>query len=137
MSLPLGWKFIQAAKAAQVEEILSLLKHNPSLDVNWEDYHGWTAFHYACIGNHVEVVKLLLGFPHLNVNVQDHSGQTPVLQVCEYGQLPVVKLLLKDPRVDVALHSGGQQYTGTMKSWKGLLHPEEAQLLERFIANPA
>ena len=100
MSLPLGWKFIQAAKAAQVEEILSLLKHNPSLDVNWEDYHGWTAFHYACIGNHVEVVKLLLGFPHLNVNGRTKDGRTPLIWCCELNRVAILQLLLKDARVD-------------------------------------
>ena len=58
-------------------KVLSLLKNNPNIDVNWTDnYPGWTPPHYASAHGHVEVVKLLLAHPDIDVNSRDRDGQT-------------------------------------------------------------
>jgi len=95
---------IDAAKSGLIEEVKSLLRDHPDLDVNWENHevHS-TALHVASNDGHVEVVKLLLAHPVINVNLRDKFGRTAFLLGCFSGEVSVVQLLLRDPRVDVAL----------------------------------
>jgi len=89
---------------ASVPELLSLLRDNPSVNVNWADnVNRWTALHSASRLGHSEVVKTLLTHPHINVNQKDKYGQTPLSRACENGKVTAVWVLLKDPRVDVTL----------------------------------
>ena len=98
-------QLIDAARKGRSDEVKSLLKHNPDLDVNWEDEEEGlrTALHRASSRGHAEVVKLLLAHPDINVNVLSQYGDTPFLFACENGQVAVVRLLLQDPRVDILL----------------------------------
>jgi len=52
-------RLFDAVLDGHAEEVLSLLRDNPGLDVNWADYKLWTALHFASWHGHVEVVKLL------------------------------------------------------------------------------
>jgi len=103
-----------AAEKGRVEEVLSVLKDNPGLNVNWADRNGqWTALHSASFNGQVEVVKLLLAHPHINVNCKSSDGSTPVLLGCYNGQVSAVCVLLKDPRVNVTM----ADYDGRTPLW--------------------
>ena len=99
-------RLIEAAKNCDVEELETLLRLYPDLDVNWKDtrhrFHK-AALHHATYLGHVETVKALLAHPRINVNVLNKSGYTSFADACNLGRVPVVKVLLKDPRVDVTL----------------------------------
>jgi len=98
-------KLNEAAENGRVAEVLSVLRDNPGLNVNWtnNDNIQWTALHHASISGHVEVVKVLLAHPGITVNCKDIVGQTPFSLGCEGGNVSVVCVLLKDPRVDVTM----------------------------------
>ena len=86
-------------------EVLSLLLHNPNVNVNWRHLNNSdrTALHYALWNGSDEIAQLLLAHPAISVNVKDRNGQTPFSLACENGRVSVVQLLLKDPRVNITL----------------------------------
>jgi hypothetical protein len=92
-----------ASKYGHFERAETLLRDNPSLDVNWKTQIGLTALHCASGGDYAEIVKLLLAHPAININVQTVSGFTPLLFTCANNQESAVKLLLRNPRVVVSL----------------------------------
>ena len=91
----------------RTEEVESLLKAHPALNVNLKDekygYQDWAPLHHASNQSHLEIVKLLLAHPAIDVNVKNRVGSTPILIACEQKRVAVVQLLLKDPRVDATL----------------------------------
>ena len=97
--------FFDEAFNGQVEEVLSLLRDNPGLNVNWNDnnYLRYTALHVASENGQDEVVKVLLAHPHISVNMKDRDGFTPFSHGCLNGEVFIVQLMLKDPRVDISL----------------------------------
>jgi len=96
-------KLGDAARDGLVEEVLSLLRDNPGLNVNWGDSDQYTALHSASLRGHVEAAKVLLAHPDINVNCKASDGETPVLLGCLSGRVPIIRLMLKDPRVDVTV----------------------------------
>jgi len=103
MSEPVEEPFYFAAQSGFHDEVLSLLKDNPGLDVNWTSPADTTALHLASWHDRVEVVKVLLAHPDISVNLKDISGTTPLSCACRIGHVSVVELFLKDPRVDLTL----------------------------------
>jgi len=95
-------RLCEAAKNSRVEEVLSLLRDHPDLDVNCGTEIN-AALHFACFNGCVEMVQALLAHTGINVNIQSLGGQTPLSFACECDLVSVVQLLLKDPRVDVTL----------------------------------
>ena len=96
-------KFFSASWVGGVATVLSLLRDNPRLDVNWADKNRWTALHVSSWSGHAEVVKALLAHSDIAVNARNNFRQTPFLLGCLYGRVSVVQVLLKDPRVDITL----------------------------------
>ena len=96
-------QFMAAADAGRVEEVESLLRDHPGINVNWANEIQWTPLHNASKNGHAEVVKLLLAHPQISLNVRTSAGQTPFSLGCEFGHVSVTQLFLKDPRVDVIL----------------------------------
>ena len=76
-----------AARDGGLEDVLSLLRDNPGLDVNWatEDDKK-RALHVACASDHVEVVKVLLAHPGIDVNAVEGSS-------CRYHTSTVASFL--------------------------------------------
>ena len=103
----------EAIEEGDEARVLSLVKNNPKLDVNWADVEQWPSLHVASFSGHVEVVKLLLAHPNIGVNRKTLIGQTPFSKGCELGCVSAVRLLLKDPRVDVTL----DDYDGCAPLW--------------------
>jgi len=85
-------KLNDLARYGRLGDVLSLLRDNPGLNVNWGDVKDspWTALHYASSKGHVEVVKLLLAHPDINVNCQTRGGATPFSVGCGIGRVCVV-----------------------------------------------
>jgi len=86
-----------------VNEVSSLLRDHPEINVNWTDDEQWAPLQVASYNGHVEIAKLLLAHPNINVNLKNESGQTPFSKSCENGKVSVVEVLLKDPRVDITV----------------------------------
>jgi len=92
---------LHSAASWNVEQVSSLLRDHPDLDVNWGD--GRTALHTAASNNKPAIVKLLLAHPNINVNLRGSTGKTPFSLGCYHGHLSVFRLFLNDPRVNVTL----------------------------------
>ena len=92
------------------DEVESVLRDNPGLDVNWvSGKDDWTALHFAANRGDDDIVKMLLAHPDIDVNAADYRGRPPISLACEEGELSVVKLLLEDARVDAALEDYGNR----------------------------
>ena len=103
MSDPVEDLLFDAAWSGSVDDLSSLLRDRPDVNVNWTnpDKYQWTPLHAASLRGRVEVAKLLLAHPNIHVNLKSKFGETPFLLGCQISC--VVALLLKDPRVDVTL----------------------------------
>ena len=95
--------FNDAADNGKVEEVKSILRKNPSLNVNWKSKErgATTALYIACISGHDSVVSILLAHPDIDPNLKNTSGNTPFLIACANGNTSCVRLLLQDQRVMV------------------------------------
>jgi len=95
--------FWYAADNGKVKEVKSILRKNPSLNVNWrnEGEYAMTALHAACIYGHDLVVSILLAHPDIIPNLKDEDGDTPFMRACYEGRTSCVRLLLQDQRVMV------------------------------------
>ena len=50
-------------------------------NINFQDNFGRTAFHSACVTNHIDIVQLLLNDERVDVNILDNSKQTALALV--------------------------------------------------------
>jgi len=90
-------EFLEVAKDGKVEVVKDILRKNPKLDVNFDDY-GWTFLHYACRNGHDAIVSILLAHPDIDVNLKDYEGQTPFM-FASGGYVSCVREMLKDSRM--------------------------------------
>ena len=93
-----------------MEEVKSILRNNPSLNVNWKNeggYHAWTHLFVSCWNGHDSVVPILLAHPDIDPNLKDKDGNTPFFIACYVGSTSSVRLLLQDQRVMVNEPSNG------------------------------
>ena len=95
-------KFYDAANGGKVEEVKSILRKNPSLNVNWknEQRDARTALYSACFEGHDSVVSILLAHPGISPNLKQKDGSTPFYYAC-CGRPSCVREMLKDSRVKV------------------------------------
>ena len=103
-----------AARNGDVEEVMSLLRDHPEINVNLECGNRYTALHIASLRGCHGAVKLLLSHPGINVNMKDKYGSTPLSFGCLRAHVSVVEVLLKDPRVDIRLGD----YMGHTPLWQ-------------------
>jgi len=117
---PIELTLCVAAFAGHTEQVMSLLKDHPDLNINWPHSHnGLTALHHASSEDHVEVVKLLLAHPDIDVNLRGKTGLTAIGVACMDGHASVAQLLLKDPRVDVTIVCNQHCTPLWWASWEG------------------
>ena len=95
--------FWDAAEDDKVEKMKSILRKNPSLNVNWmnEERKANAALHAACAYGHSSVVSILLAHPDTDPNLKERDGETPFKWACFSGSTSCVRLLLQDQRVIV------------------------------------
>ena len=99
-----GCSGLMVAVENQHNSIVELLLSQPDLDVNLvaNNWHGWTALHYACYARNLEGLKMLLAHPRMNShNVKDRNGRTPLMAPINNRSVDCIKLLLKVDRVDL------------------------------------
>jgi len=93
----------RAAREGNADEVSSILKNNPAIDINHQSEAGYNALHSASIFGYAEVVKLLLEHPNIDVNRNYNDGRTAFSFSCAITSVSVSEVLIKDPRVDVTL----------------------------------
>ena len=126
-------ELVEATKTGRTEDVESLLRDNPGLNVNWADkadFSQLTALHVASLNGHGEVVKLLLAHPNIIVNVKDTFERTPFALGCANGRVPAVQLLLKDSRVNTTIHDKSNR----TPLWAAAFGDHRG-VIERFIAS--
>jgi hypothetical protein len=119
-----------AAYNGTIEEVETLLRDHPDLDINWKDVCGWTALNAASFNGQAKVVKLLLAHPAINVNMQTSFGATSLLLCYSCDINTTFQLLLKDPRVDFTLNDYDGHTLLWFVSFRG-----EFKIIEMLIAS--
>ncbi len=95
----LGQQLYDASKYGRVDEVERLLARGAPVD--WRDWCGWTALHWACNNNRPDVVKILTQQDGIDVNVQDTNKYTPLHYACFKGRLKCVQLLMATGQCDL------------------------------------
>ncbi len=91
----------RTASIAGQKEIIEIILHLGSININARDKQGGTALmNAACNGFH-EIVKLLLERPEIAVNIQDHHGWTALMVAAKNGHEKIVQMLLAKPGLDI------------------------------------
>ena len=106
---------IKACEYDQYEVVEVLL--DLRVDVNAQDYSGWTPLGTACVRGHTGVIKLLLGSPRLiDVNLGN-----PLWGACKRRMSEVVELLLAAAAINVNLveNSENRESTPLYEACKG------------------
>jgi len=110
-------KLHSAADDGILDEVKEILRSNFTLDVNWEDSRGCTAFHRACRKGHDDIVSILLAHPNIDVNPKNDWKETPFMLACSDGKTSYV-CLLKDSRVNIDEPDGD----GHTPLWRAASH---------------
>ena len=91
---------LKAIKAGHVNEV-KILRHCPTVDINFIDAEGKTPLYYASRNNNLQIVKELLNDDRLDTNkVNSSCGAAPLFVASENGHESIVTALLSDKRVD-------------------------------------
>ena len=85
--------------------IENLLNSNIKIDLNRQNYHGWTSFHLVCYREYIDIIKLFLEDERIDVNKQDYDGWTPFHYICFRGHENVIKLFLTNKRIRLNIKS--------------------------------
>ena len=80
-----------AAYEGRTEEVVRLL--GEGANPNWQNVHGWSALHRACINNHHQTLTVLVN-NHANINIKDRDKDTPLHNACRKGSFECVHLLV-------------------------------------------
>ena len=71
------YPLIYEVKHGAVQNVLTILRDDPNLDLNGRDYGGNTALHYAVRRGQVEIVEELLKQAGIKVNITNKKGRSP------------------------------------------------------------
>jgi ankyrin repeat protein len=82
--------FLQAAEYGDHETMIRLRHH---VDIEYVDDCGYSALHYAVMGNHYSTVELLLDMG-ANINSKTYYQNTP-LTFCDDRRIPIARLLIQ------------------------------------------
>ena len=98
--------YYDAAFIDRVDQMKTLLKENPGLNVNQQDKDGLTALHGASENGHVGVVKVLLAHPLIDVKEMSKDGFTALHIASQKGHVEVVKVLIPHPHISKTKMAG-------------------------------
>lgn len=76
-----------------IDLVKYMIKHR--VDVNYTNYDGNTALHYACREGYLEIVKLLVN-NGANINQRSKEWQTPLMEAQNYHNQHVVDFLIEN-----------------------------------------
>ena len=77
---------------------LTILKEDPSIDINAQDASGMTALHYAVLYNKMEVVKALLAYKEIKPLLRNKDGETAYDIALAANHAEFLQILPKPPR---------------------------------------
>jgi len=83
-------------------ELINYLIEKETINVNLQDYNGYTALILATSINNIEIVKLLLQREDIAVNSETFDDNTALMFAIKNNNIEIVKLLLK--REDIAVN---------------------------------
>jgi len=120
----------QAVKHNNVDKVDKMLTQDRlknNLNVNWQDRHGMTALHHACIAGYYKITKLLLTHPDINVNCLNNNGATAFSLASFNGRESCAQLLLTQHQLKPNLLDGwghhplqsivNRSYINTLRLW--------------------
>jgi ankyrin repeat protein len=81
----------------------SLIKKNPKINPNLQDWDGYTALMDASRWGSLQVVKAILEHPKTNLNLQSWNGYTALHWASSWGRSQVVQELLKHPKINLSV----------------------------------
>jgi ankyrin repeat protein len=81
-----------AAREGRIDDVKLHVKDD-AVDVNDNEYDGWTALHWACKYGHHDIAELLLDHG-ADIEAQTDVNATPFIYACYESHLSTVKLLL-------------------------------------------
>ena len=82
-----------AARGGNAAIVQQLLAHR-YIDVNAQDYNGWTALRLMIFLERPQIMKLLLAHINIDVNMEDRYGETSILNAVKCGTPRELQLLL-------------------------------------------
>lgn len=91
--MPDTLQLIYAAQDGHVRRVKKLLAGIRGSAIDAKDGQGWTALHWACIGNKFKVARLLLS-TGADPNSHNDIGYTPLHCASIHGYLNIVRLLI-------------------------------------------
>lgn len=112
--------FLHLAVQKNHVEIIKLLLKN-KIDVNSQNFKGFTALHMAVISNNIEAIQLLL-VHKANVELETKNGATALDIAIIQKKIPLVKLFL--PHISEQLLNKIQQRSDLNSSIKTLIDDE-------------
>ena len=89
--LPLDQQLTTVVLFGRTEEVVRLL--GEGAEPNWQNVHGRTALHEACINNDPPTLSVLVN-SNANIKIKDKDKETPLHIACEEGYFECVSLLL-------------------------------------------
>merc|ERR1712098_302646 len=94
-----------AALMDDVDSILTLIKRGA--DVHHQNYHGWTALHFAAYNGCLNACKALLE-NKANIDATKEDGETPLMVAARTNNINVFQFLFKNGADDTITNSGGK-----------------------------
>lgn len=92
-------ELLREAKNGDSARVEFILKNCNGIDVNAEDYNGWSAFQHATTHGHLEVIRLLL-------QEKSFDMESALVWASKKGHAETLKLLLDIGGIDINMDSG-------------------------------
>ena len=73
---------------------VKLLLEYPDININNQDYKGYSALIYACSNQHEDIVKLLLENKNINISLSNNNSDTALIIICRHNNFKIFNLLL-------------------------------------------
>lgn len=90
------------------DHALTIIKEDPTIDVNAQDVGGMAALHYAVMHEKEEVVKTLLAHKDINPLLMNKQGQTPLDIALSANHMAIIKMFHERPRLAADVNGDGQ-----------------------------
>ena len=96
-----------AAKGKQTDMLLKIIEF-PGIDLNYQDYYGYSVAHVAACEGSLESLMSLTTVTGIDWNLKLSSGHTPLFLALEKEQLENVRILLHLSNIDLKCKVNGK-----------------------------